>query len=389
MDLYILDEQFRRVELVDIYESLIWTERYTSIGDFELVIRSDRGTRGLFPVGTRLAIPSSKRVMVVEIVENATTNDGVATLKITGRSLEKILLDRTNTNPFIWLGNTINSFPLGPDQPADIARWLFDSVCRGNPEISQDNIPYLVTGSLYSAGDIPEPPTAISITLDFGTLYDSLKELCDAYHLGMRLYRGPDDSKLYFDIYTGRDRTTLQSVNTPVVFSPNMDNLSDTTELTAISDVKNVAYVNTKNASKVVYADGYTSTTAGFNRQVLVVNASDIETPAGAALDAEIVQRGKLELSKHRPVIAFDGEIPQSGSYIYEVHYALGDLVEMRNGDGLSTNMRVEEQIFVSDATGQKSYPTFVTELLITPGSWYAWDAAEVWDDADGTWDEA
>lgn len=389
MDLYLLDEQLRRVELIDDFESLIWTERFKEVGDFQLVIRSTRGVRALFPVGARVAILKSKRVMVVETVEDTVNDEGVATLTISGPSLESILEDRTNTNPFIWLGNAIPSFVVGPDTPGDIIRWLFDSICRGNPEVPQDNIPLLVPGSLYSPGTIPEPSDLISMNLDFGTLLDTIKNIADIYDLGFRLYRGPDTGKLYFDVYTGNDRTTLQTTNSPVVFSPSLDNLSDTTALTSTDDIKNVAYVNAKNASMVVYADGVDPSISGFSRRVLVVNASDLDMEAGTELNDAMIQRGKEELLKHRPLIAFDGEIPQTGSYQYEVDYWLGDLVEMRNEDGLATNMRVTEQIFVQDEQGERSYPTLAIDLLITPGSWYAWDAGEVWDDADGYWADA
>lgn len=389
MDLYILDELLRRTAVIDQYESLIWTERYAAYGDFELVVRSEQGIRALLPIGTMVAIAPSRRVMVVDYLEDGTNDDGIAILKVTGKSLERILEDRANTNPFLWLGNTIGTFTIGPATPGDIARTLFDNTCRGNPEIAQDNIPFLVEGSLYPAGTIAEPADLVSMDIKFGSLYETIKNICDVYNLGFRLYRGPDNSELYFDIYTGNDRTTLQTANAPVIFGPNLDNLTDTTEVTTISDVKNVAYVNAKNASKVVYADGVDSTVAGFQRRVLVVDASDLDAPAGPDLDQQMIQRGKEELAKHRPAIAFDGEIPQNSAYIYEVDYALGDLVEMRNADGLTNNMRVTEQIFVSDKEGVRSYPTLTIDLLITPGSWYAWDASQVWQDADGFWADA
>src|SRR5690606_343468 len=110
---------------------------------------------------------------------------------------------------------------------------------------------------------------------------------------------------------------------------------------------------------------------------------------AGSALDVALEQKGKEELSKYKDVVAFDGEIPQSGSYIYGVDYELGDLVELRNRDGLATNMVVTEQIFISDEQGERSYPTLTTSLVITPGSWYAWDSSEVWDEAEGYWEDA
>jgi hypothetical protein len=92
-----------------------------------------------------------------------------------------------------------------------------------------------------------------------------------------------------------------------------------------------------------------------------------------------LTQKGNDELSKARSVSAFDGEIPQSGSYRYAVDYELGDLIEMRNQDGVTNNMRITEQIFASDSTGDRSYPTLAIDSSITPGSWFAWDYNQVW----------
>ena len=60
----------------------------------------------------------------------------------------------------------------------------------------------------------------------------------------------------------------------------------------------------------------------------------------------------------------------------------------MQSGNGVTNNMRVTEQIFVSDENGTRSYPTLSVDLLITPGSWLAWDANEEWASAVGTWSE-
>jgi hypothetical protein len=45
----------RRDEIVDQFESLIWTERFNKPGDFELVIRSTPDTRRIFKPGLLLA----------------------------------------------------------------------------------------------------------------------------------------------------------------------------------------------------------------------------------------------------------------------------------------------------------------------------------------------
>mgnify|MGYP002731915666 FL=1 len=41
MELYILNQTFQRVAVIDQYSSLIWTRRYWDVGDFELYIPAD------------------------------------------------------------------------------------------------------------------------------------------------------------------------------------------------------------------------------------------------------------------------------------------------------------------------------------------------------------
>jgi hypothetical protein len=168
------------------------------------------------------------------------------------------------------------------------------------------------------------------------------------------------------------------------VFAPDLDNLQNTTELTTISGSKNVAYVFNAQGFEEVYAVGTDPEVAGFERRVLLVSADDIEgTPTAEEISTYLIQKGKDELSKARSFSAFDGEISQDSNYTYGIDYELGDIVELRNVDGATNKMRVIEQIFVSDAEGERSYPTLAINLFITPGSWLAWDYNQVWEEVD------
>ena len=107
----------------------------------------------------------------------------------------------------------------------------------------------------------------------------------------------------------------------------------------------------------------------------------DAGTPA-ATVTAAMQQKGREELSYARRFIGFDGEVTQRTQYKYGIDYQLGDLVEMRGKDGISAVVRVTEQIFTSDAEGDKSYPTLSNKLTAEPGSWASMGNAE-WIDYD------
>lgn len=379
MEVYTLDSLYRRERVIDQFESLIWTERYSAFGDFELSIVSNQDTRKMLAPGTRLALNQSYRVMEVETFEDKTTSDGQSILNVRGRSLENILENRIARYQMVSL-TTESKFTI-IDPPATAARNLFQHVCVSGALDPGDVIPFYTPGNIFPADTIPEPADIISWEFEPQTVYKAIKDLCDLYDLGFRLVRGVDTSLLYFNIYSGSNRTTDQTTLPAVIFSPELDSLENTTAFTTTATYKNVAYVFSPVGAEMVYADSVDPTVAGFERRVLFVKADDITDTDPAVATAKMIQKGKEELSKNRQLQAFDGELNQNSSYHYGVDYNLGDLVEMRNKDGVTNNMRVTEQIFVSDSEGERSYPTLAINKFITPGSWLAWDYNQEWED--------
>jgi len=379
MELYILDSNLLRTEVVESYASLIWTERYQGYGDFQLDIDPVLADTPLTQQDTMLAIDKSDRVMYIDSVENKFQEDGTRLLIVKGKSLEAKLQERPNGYPAN--SNTPLVFGNGTSQtPGTIARNLITSILRTNASFVNDQMPFLQADSYSATGRIAEASDTPIIQSSVGDLYSTIKSICETYRLGFRIRRPLDDSKLYFDIYTGYDRTSGQATLPAVVFSTQLDNLTDTTELITGENYKNIAYVFALNGSLLVYGDNADSNTAGFNRKVLVVDANDIADAAGSTLTAKMTQRGKEALAAARIAMGFDGQIPQNGSYKYGTDYFLGDLVEKRSDTGIITQMRVTEQIFTSDHEGEKSYPTLVIDTLLTAGSWDAVSAAKYWD---------
>lgn len=387
MDVFVLDDYLVRDSIIDTYFSCIWSERVSSVGDFELVVSNTSDMKNLLAIGKRLAINESKRVMVIETHETKVDDQGRDVLTVAGRSIESILMERiawTNATA----GSDTNPKWVITKTPAEAARWIFYQICVVGALSTSDIIPFYNTGSTYPADTIAELPDTVVFELEIGTVYDRIKDICDQYKMGFRLYKSQDTSKLYFNVYQGNDRTTQQSLLDPVVFSPSLDNLAKIQELTSIENLRNVAFVYSKTKSIFVYADGADASTSGFNRRSIFVDATSVEETTEPNLTKILTQKGNEALAKYRSITAFDGEISQADQYTYGVHYELGDLVEMQSGNGVTNNMRVTEQIFVSDENGTRSYPTLSVDLLITPGSWLAWDANEEWASAVGTWSE-
>lgn len=384
MEVYVLDSLLRRTEVVDKFESLIWTERFREIGDFELHIQSSRASRNLFINGTQLAINSSYRVMTVENVEDKTDSDGKKILNVKGRSLEYMLEDRVakkttadlSVEPEWWIAGL----------PADVARKIFNDICVLGNLSPKDIIPFITPGTFLPLTNIPEPSTPIVAKIPPSSVKEAIENLCKIYDLGYRLVRNFDSSQLYFDIYSGDDRTTKQTILPPVIFAPNYDNLQNTTELNTIQGSKNVALVFSDVGYLEVYPDGVDpDQVQGFDRRVLYVNASDVTADTVNVMGA-LEQAGKEALLQNRTLSAFDGELNQNSEYKYGTDYNLGDLCELRNEDGVITDRRVSEQIFVCDQEGERSYPTLMANDFVMAGTWLTMGDAEWADFVDEHW---
>jgi hypothetical protein len=148
--------------------------------------------------------------------------------------------------------------------------------------------------------------------------------------------------------------------------------------------MKNVAYVFSPVGYQIVYAIGVDSTVSGFERKVLMVNATDITSTDVPTATAQMILRGREELAKNQSIFGFDGELTNS-SYQYYIDYDLGDLVEIQDEDGNVAKMKVTEQIFVSDKEGDRSYPTLTVSEIIAANTWFGWQYSKFWSEAGAT----
>lgn len=378
MDLYILDALLRRTTLIDRFISCIWTERFDEYGDFELIVESTASNRALLIEDILLACSKSNYVMKIKTVEDATDEEGRPTLKLTGNSLEELLEERVAFGVLDDM-TTAPTWDL-TDTPGDVARQIFHDICVTGILDSADVIPMVTEGSFLPSDTIPEPIDTITVNLAPTTVGQAIKDIVKAYSLGFRLVRQDDPPQLWFDVYSGSDRTSSQTTLGAIIFTPELDNLQDTTELNTNDGFKNVAYVFGPAGFEMVFAASADPLVAGYERRVLVVIADDI-TSSNPDVPSAMIRRGEEELAKHQAIQAFDGTIDQNSKYVYGVDYFLGDLVEMRNKDSATNLMRVTEQIFAQDEAGERAYPTLSVNKFIAPGSWLAWKNQQHWDE--------
>lgn len=381
MEVYTLDPLLRRAELFENHESLIWTERYKQYGDFEMHIASTYRARSLLKVDTLLSMNQSNRVMKIESSEDGTDAEGRRMLVVKGRSIETLMYDRVAKESLSDL-TTSPAWTISGLTATNTARKIFHDICVTGILSSYDVIPFIFEGTFAEPSNIPEPVDLVTVEIQPTTVYDAIVQLADIWNFGFRILRQGDMSKLWFDIFMGSDRTTGQTTLPAVVFSPQLDNLQNTKHLITTENAKNVAYVYSPGGFQMVYAGDVDTDISGFERRVMVVDANDITVdayPVPEDLTQALIRRGQDELSKARTFQALDGEISQTSQYKPGRDYNLGDLVEMRDVDGVTNEMRVTEIIYASDREGERSYPTLAINQFINTGSWLSWLNNKQW----------
>lgn len=350
MYVYLLDELFRKVEVIDVFESLIWTDRYREHGDFELFTYPTKQLLEKAKDNMYLQNPMSEHTMIIEAQRIQSDVENGNRLIITGRSLESILKRRIVMTVTTLEGNL-----------QDCVERLLNENCI-KPKDTKRKIPDFV---FKRSTD----PRINDLTFDgqfFGVnLYDAIQTICEEPDLGFKIVL--NDTKFEFSLYKGEDRSYNQVKNPYVVFSPNFENIVESNYLHSVEDYSNTAIVSgeTERYGETTITVGDTQ---GLLRREIYSNAMDIsdklEDGSVVSKDAYIkllTQRGAEDLKDFKLKNMFDGRVETSRSYSYGVDFSMGDLVQLENEYGMGGTSKVTEIIWTQDENGENTFPTFVS----------------------------
>lgn len=351
MELYTLDNAFLIDTVIEDLVSATWAERYIGESDMNLVLPSTEERVTQLAEGRFVKKKGSKRVMQIE---SQSIENGVMT--IVGKVVENFFNERYTVE------QTLSG------KVGEVLGAAVESALITDPFGGVDNaMPFFAIGDLDVTGE------DIDATVPKGPLYDGLKPISETNNVGMAVYLTADafSHEFEFVTYTGLDRTSDQFTNDRIRFSSADDTMRNVKELRSIAGFKNVVYILVPDwytvgavdnpEYLVVYAPGFDPATIGFDRRVLVIDATDIAyTDAGsvAAATPVMIKRGVDALANNNFTKMMDGEvIPQPG-YTYGVHYYLGDIVELVGQSGVPQKAQITEYIHSLDSEGEKAYPT-------------------------------
>lgn len=358
MELLIMDENFAGVSTLDIFESLIWTDRYYACGDFEIYMPCSEKMLSTLKQDMYLYLRESEHIMIIEDIQIDTDVEDGAHLTVTGRSLESILDRRV-----IW-----NLTTLSGGLQAGIKQLLNENAIAPSDPARQ--IPNLI---FEDSTDSKITNLALNAQYYGENLYDVICEVCESNEIGFKITLN-GSNQMVFSLYAGTDRSYEQTENPYVIFSPGFDNLLNSNYISSKKTLKTVTMITGEGEGsdkKKAVAECSNGAGSGLNRREMHTDASGISQTDGEntisdeAYTALLQRQGIDELAQNTRTESFEGEVSSGRTYTYGTDYFMGDIVQNVNEFNIEATSRVTEYIMSQDESGIERYPTFTSRPYV------------------------
>lgn len=321
MDLYLLDNNFNIISYIDKYESLIWATRYNSKGALDLQIMPST----IFKKGYYLQRSDDNTLFKITALEYKNNE-----LIVGAEDCTCLLYQRIIWKTIVFSG-TVEDF---------IRKIITDNII--SPSNSARKIDNFILTDKKGFTDTIEAQT------DYENVGEKIEELCKTYDYGFRVIF--KDNKFYFDLYQGSQNNC--------VFSPEYENLGDTSFKTDNEDYKNTCLVGgegdgiARRLESVYIGDTEPSGAERFEEFLDEESLSiEQETEVEELIYRKQLQEAGREELKSITTDEFEGEVVLQ-TYTYKTDYNLGDKVYIRDKYGNEGNVRIREVTETWDVDG-------------------------------------
>ena len=345
----ISNKSFERIGMIDDYISFIWTSRFYTSGDFELVINTTH--TDMIQIGYHVERDDDENIGIIETIKIEKQEDGNDVAIISGRFLISILGRRIIAAQSSFTNKTIGYI---------VESLLWDNVI--SPQISARAI-----ANIETMTDMELFGPTINIQMTGTNLLTAISDMCSPQHIGQKMTRDAESGMLQLFLYYGTDRSADQSVNPRVIFSEKYDNLISSDFEESHKNIINAVLVAGEGEGidrKTTWVTDALSPT-GMNRYEFYKDARNVQSNGGQIDPDEYKDMlkgvGKEVLTQFTQ--AFGAQVDFT-SVRYKEDVFLGDLVTITNERwGISTNARLAEVIESTDEAGLYTInPTFTME---------------------------
>lgn len=345
MELYVLNENFEVLGLIDTYECLVWERNYYTSGTFSMQIIPDFKQFELLKKGNiLLKKDDTKEAMYIDHRELEEDENGIETLLVSGYDLKN------------WLSRRITLYK--ENEKANAETVMRNYVSRHCIDTVENNrkIPGLIQGMNNNLGKI------IDYSSHYKQLIEEIEAIAKVSELGYRIDLDLFNKKYIFEVNEGLDRTVNQEINSKAIFSTEFENIVNQKYIDSDNNYKNTVLV----AGAGEDIDRKTlllgNSNSGLDRYELFVDARDISDTDDneIAITTEdynrlLESRGIEKLSEYSRVKTFDCTLENTNSLIYRVDFDLGDKVSIVNKKwGLILHERITSITETYDTEGLK-----------------------------------
>lgn len=328
---------------------IMWVERYSQPGEFEIVAPLSSDLRRFLPIGTLISHLKTKELMIVENQEVTENRLEDSELRITGRSMVAVLENRlVGANLARGAAHLVSEYILGAVVSWDQIVTLINAHISTPTDANDQIPPIFASTALTGSGTVEQR------NIERGDLLTPVLNLLDVDDLGIRSIRSGTNIDL--EIYKGVDHTN------DIIFSWTGEDLASAGYLFTNRKWKNTAMVVGRYVWAVVDTAGYT----GYNRRMMLVDGSDIDghldtAPSGGTLStiySKMQTRGRQALKSQRDLRITNAEISNLTKYDYRTDYKVGDLVTIEGDFNQQEIKRITEFAEIEDENGYSGHPT-------------------------------
>lgn len=344
---YVLDPTTRAVlGLVDqSWQKLSYTRRYYGMDTFLMTINRSRLWASELQKGRLLYLPDEgDRLFLIEQIqstaEGSVANDNMV---VAGRSLEGIAMAERLVEPGAGLSHDEQVAV-----KAETAMKYYVKKHAGVDAIAARQVPALLTGADLVRG------ITVTTAGRYQTVFDMVKEIGLLAGMGWEITYEPIGDDYVFEVLVGTDRSAS------VFFDFAFETLEKWDEIDSLIDSKTVAVVagQGEGAAREIQKRWSGAEPTGFARREAFLDARDIDAGDTVILQA----RGDSFLAASKGEKRLEAGIHQYGSFRYDEHWFLGDLVLIRNEErGISYSARIVEVEKAFDVSA--SSPTVTTVI--------------------------
>ncbi len=325
MELFIYNSNRELAGIVESFEYLRWTRRYSQCGSFELKAIATQENTALLKEGNIIWKNDDEEAGIIEHLELSQTEQEIITAS--GRFATSFLARR-----ILWQTEKLSG---------DLSACALQLI--NNNLISPTDTARQITGISFLSPNLGIP---VSTQISYRNLMDVVTELCEASEVGIKTVFTPATGIFTVKLYMGSE--------SQAVFSKEYENLTEQIYTISAADYANTALVGGEGEGAdrtfVAIASG-----SGEARHEIFVDAKDLRADDfGADYIDTLIFRGQSKLNDQAIRYTFDTSVNPHGNLTYKTDFDLGQTVKViSKAWGVSMTTRITEVEETYDADGQ------------------------------------